>query len=62
MSDDVWRRGRNDEEEDFGPPLFADEATGEVPTGGSGLSFGLGGHLVGCRTGPSRRRASCRGR
>jgi phosphatidate cytidylyltransferase len=40
MSDDVWRRGRNDEEEDFGPPLFADEATGEVPTGGSGLSFG----------------------
>ena len=41
MSDDVWRRGRNDEEDDFGPPLFADDATGEVATGGSGgLSFG----------------------
>jgi phosphatidate cytidylyltransferase len=40
VSDDVWRRGRNDEEDDFGPPLFADDATGEVPTGSSGLSFG----------------------
>src|SRR5215210_380812 len=41
MSDDAWRRGRNDEEDDFGPPLFADDTTGEVPTGGSGgLSFG----------------------
>ena len=41
MSDDLWRKGRNDEEDDFGPPLFADDSTGEVPTGGSGgLSFG----------------------
>src|SRR5688572_27545704 len=38
MSDDVWRRGRNEDEEDFGPPLFADDPTGEVPSGG--LSFG----------------------
>ena len=40
MSDEVWRRGRNnDEDDDFGPPLFADDdSTGEVPSGG--LSFG----------------------
>jgi phosphatidate cytidylyltransferase len=41
MSDDLWRRGQSSEDDDFGPPLFADDATGEVPTGGSGsLSFG----------------------
>ena len=41
MSDDLWRRGQSSEDDDFGPPLFADDATGEVPTGASGgLSFG----------------------
>jgi phosphatidate cytidylyltransferase len=39
MTDDQWRR-RRDEEEDFGPPLFADDPTGELPSGG--LTFGDG--------------------
>ncbi len=38
MADDSWRRGRDDE--DFGPPLFGDEPTGEVRH--SELSFGDG--------------------
>src|SRR5688572_9061258 len=39
MTDDVWRRGRNEDDDDFGPPLFGDDPTGEVPESG-GLSFG----------------------
>lgn len=38
MADDGWRRRR--EEEDFGPPLFGDEPTGQVSR--SELSFGDG--------------------
>src|SRR4051794_39200643 len=39
MTDDAWRRqGRDDEEEDFGPPLFGDVPTTEVKPGD--LSFG----------------------
>lgn len=38
MADDSWRRKR--EEEDFGPPLFGDEPTGQVSR--SELSFGDG--------------------
>jgi phosphatidate cytidylyltransferase len=43
MSDDVWRRGQRDdrrEEEDFGPPLFADDMTSEVDDPSDELSFG----------------------
>jgi phosphatidate cytidylyltransferase len=42
MSDDVWRRGADQGDGDdgeFGPPLFADHPTGELPAT-SGLSFG----------------------
>ncbi len=38
MADEGWRRRRD--EDDFGPPLFADEPTGQVPR--SELSFGDG--------------------
>ena len=44
MADDAWRRGRRDEDktkDDFGPPLFADDPTGEVH--GGDLSFGDSG-------------------
>jgi phosphatidate cytidylyltransferase len=40
MTDDSWRRNRRDEDEDFGPPLFADEPTDEVQS--LDLSFGSG--------------------
>ncbi len=48
MSDDVWRRGRRadgPEDEDFGPPLFGDDAsradmTREMDDPSDGLSFG----------------------
>lgn len=44
MSDDVWRRGQRDdrreEEEDFGPPLFADDMTGDMEDPSDELSFG----------------------
>jgi phosphatidate cytidylyltransferase len=40
MTDDSWRRRRDEEEEDFGPPLFGDEATGEMDR--PELSFGSG--------------------
>ncbi len=45
MSDDVWRPGRQDDDERFGEPTFADDspATDVVPVVGedlSGLSFG----------------------
>jgi phosphatidate cytidylyltransferase len=36
MTDDRWRRGR-DEDDDFGPPLFDDASDG---TGSGGISFG----------------------
>lgn len=36
MTDDAWRRGRRGDEDDFGPPLFNDDPTGEVHD----LSFG----------------------
>jgi phosphatidate cytidylyltransferase len=39
MSDD-WNRRGDDDEEDFGPPLFADEPTGELDV--NDLSFGQG--------------------
>ena len=39
MTDDPWRRKRDDEDEDFGPPLFGGEAD-EPATGG--ISFGDG--------------------
>jgi phosphatidate cytidylyltransferase len=41
VTDDVWRRGSDgsDDEGEFGPPLFGDDPTGELPTAG-GLSFG----------------------
>ncbi len=40
MSDDVWRRGRrNDDDDDFGPPLFGDDMTREMDDS-DGLSFG----------------------
>ncbi len=38
MSDDVWRRGRRDDEDDFGPPLF-DDMTSELDPSDE-LSFG----------------------
>jgi len=40
MADDVWRRSGADEEDEFGPPLFGDESTGEVRDQSGGLSFG----------------------
>lgn len=40
MSDDVWRRGRRDEDDDFGPPLFGDDMTHEMDDPSDGLSFG----------------------
>ncbi len=47
MSDDVWRRGRTSgrEDDDFGPPLFGDDAsradmTREMDDPSDGLSFG----------------------
>src|SRR5690606_4288183 len=41
MSDDVWRRGRrDDDEEDFGPPLFGDDLTNELDDPSDELSFG----------------------
>lgn len=41
MTDDAWRRRRRDDnDEDFGPPLFGDDPTGEVPRRDAGLSFG----------------------
>jgi phosphatidate cytidylyltransferase len=42
MSDDVWRRGQRDEnrDEDFGPPLFGDDMTGELDDPSDELSFG----------------------
>ena len=39
MTDDAWRRRRRDEEDDFGPPLFGDESTGEVSKTERELSF-----------------------
>jgi phosphatidate cytidylyltransferase len=39
MSDDVWRRGRRDDDDDFGPPLFGD-ATSELDDPSDRLSFG----------------------
>jgi phosphatidate cytidylyltransferase len=39
MSDDVWRRGRRDDEDDFGPPLF-DDMTREIEDPSDELSFG----------------------
>ncbi len=33
MTDDAWRRGRREEgDDDFGPPLFADDPTGTIST------------------------------
>jgi len=47
MTDDVWRRRRDHDDEgedgEFGPPLFGDEPTGQLPATEptpSGLSFG----------------------
>ncbi len=45
MTDDVWRRRRpeDDDEGEFGPPLFGDEPTGQLPAAEptpTGLSFG----------------------
>ncbi len=40
MTDDAWRPGRDDEEEDFGPPLFSDDPSEGVSEGA--LSFGDG--------------------
>ncbi|HQV56808.1 MAG TPA: phosphatidate cytidylyltransferase [Ilumatobacteraceae bacterium] len=41
MSDDAWRRRRRDDnDEDFGPPLFGDDPTGGVARHDAGLSFG----------------------
>ena len=42
MSDDVWRRGRrdSDNDEDYGPPLFGDDRTSEMDPS-DGLSFGV---------------------
>lgn len=40
MSDDLWRRGRRDDDEDFGPPLFGDDRTTEMDPSDS-LSFGV---------------------
>lgn len=39
MSDDLWRRGRRDDDEDFGPPLFGDDRTTEMDPSDA-LSFG----------------------
>ncbi len=38
MTDDGWRRRRDEEEGDFGPPLFADEVS--PAEGSEGISFG----------------------
>jgi phosphatidate cytidylyltransferase len=39
--DDAWRRGRDEfDDEDFGPPLFADDPTGEIRDTSGALSFG----------------------
>ena len=40
MSDDVWRRGRRDDDDDFGPPLFGDDMTREMSDPSDELSFG----------------------
>ena len=45
MSDDARRRTRRDDEDDFGPPLFGDDPTGEIQSGprsdhSAPLSFG----------------------
>jgi phosphatidate cytidylyltransferase len=43
MSDDVWRRGQREdphEDDDFGPPLFADDLTHELDDPSDELSFG----------------------
>ena len=40
MSDDVWRRGRRDDDDDFGPPLFGDDLTREMSDPSDELSFG----------------------
>jgi phosphatidate cytidylyltransferase len=40
MTDDSWRKGRYDDDEDFGPPLFGDEPTDQVQA--LDLSFGEG--------------------
>ena len=37
MTDDSWRK-RRDEETDFGPPLFGDDAA--TDSGSGGISFG----------------------
>ena len=45
MTDDSWSKKRREDEGDFGPPLFADEPTGEIRFGESrsdDLSFGSG--------------------
>jgi phosphatidate cytidylyltransferase len=39
MSDDVWRKGRHGDEDDFGPPLF-DDMTREIDDPSDELSFG----------------------
>jgi phosphatidate cytidylyltransferase len=41
MSDDSWSSRRSPNDEDFGPPLFGDDPTGEI--GVEDLSFGDGG-------------------
>ncbi len=42
MSDDIWRARDRDDEDDFGPPLFADADETTDPNGGDSerLSFG----------------------
>ena len=42
MTDDSWRRRRDDEDADFGPPLFGEgaEADASGGTGSGGISFG----------------------
>jgi phosphatidate cytidylyltransferase len=42
MSDDAWRRGQRDDrnDDDFGPPLFGDDMTGELEDPSDELSFG----------------------
>ena len=38
MTDDPWRRRREEESDDFGPPLFSDDPVADTGTGG--ISFG----------------------
>jgi phosphatidate cytidylyltransferase len=45
MSDDVWRRGRRDDDDDFGPPLFGGDMTHEMDDPSDEVVIGTGGSL-----------------